>query len=239
MPELKELTVIVTGAAHGMGRAIASMLAAEGAGVALSDRDGDALAAVEKELRQGDARLLAQTVDVTQEDQVAAFFERIDQELGGADVLLNIPGLSVAGPIAEMQLDDYRKIFDVNMMGTFLCSKHFLARVNPEHGGLIVNFASMASKRANPNAPVYCAAKAAVSMFGQGTALQAVAKNVRVTTLNPGPTDTDFWAGRKAPLEKFMRPEDIAEAVQFLLRLPPRLVVHELSFESFDFIRSK
>ena len=153
--------------------------------------------------------------------------------------LVEEAGLSVAGPIAEMQLDDYRKIFDVNMMGTFLCSKHFLARVNPERGGLIVNFASMASKRANPNAPVYCAAKAAVSMFGQGTALQSVAKNVRVTTLNPGPTNTDFWAGRKAPLEKFMQPEDIAEAVQFLLRLPPRLVVHELSFESFDFIRSK
>ena len=239
MPELKELTVVVTGAACGMGRAIATMLTKEGATVAIADRDETALTAVAEELRQSGAKVVAQVVDVTQEDQVAAFFDQVKKELGGADVLLNIPGLSIASPIAEMPLEDYRKIFDVNVMGTFLCSKHFLARADSERGGQIINFASMASKRANPNAPVYCAAKAAVSMFSEGMALQTVAKNIRVTTLNPGPTDTNFWAGRKVPLEKFMQPSDIADAIRFILTLPSRLVVHDLSFESFEFLRSK
>ena len=239
MSDLKELTVVVTGAARGMGRAIAEMLVGEGATLAIADLDSESVKAFAEELSQKGGRILAQTVDITQEEQVATFFEQIEKELGGADVLLNIPGLSIASPIAEMDLNDYRKIFDVNMMGTFLCSKHFLAHVDPDRGGQIINFASMASKRANPNAPVYCAAKAAVSMFSDGMALQTTSKNVRVTTLNPGPTDTNFWAGRQVPLEKFMQPSDIAEAVHFILSLPSRLVVHELSFESFEFLRSK
>ncbi|MBN2292166.1 MAG: SDR family oxidoreductase [Pirellulales bacterium] len=239
MPKLNELTVIVTGAGRGMGRAIAKMLVAEGATVALNSLDSDALEACANELRRNDVRIFAQAADVTREDQVSNFFDSVQRELGGADVLLNIPGLSVPGPIAEMDLADYQKVFDVNMMGSFLCSKHFLSRVDADRGGLIVNFSSMAGKRANPNSPIYCAAKAALDMFGQCMALQTVSKNVRVTTLNPGATATDFWAGRKVPLDKFMQSEDIAETVRFLLQLPPRLVVHEMSFESFDFIRSK
>jgi len=72
-------------------------------------------------------------------------------------------------------------------------------------------------------------------MLSQGLALQAKAQNVRVTTLLPGPTDTAFWGNRAVPREKFMQVDDVVAAVQFVLSLPSRVVVHELAFESFAF----
>ena len=151
--------------------------------------------------------------------------------------MLNLPGLSRVGPIAEMPIEEFEKILDVNVRGTFLCAKHFLAGVDAERGGLVVNFASMAAKRANPNAPVYCTAKAAVAMFSQGLALQAKESNVRVTTLCPGPTNTPFWGDRPVPREKFMTVDDIVSTVQFVLSLPEHVVVHEIAFESFTFFK--
>ena len=133
---------------------------------------------------------------------------------------------------------DYKLILDVNLMGTFLCAKHFIPLVDPERGGQIINTASMASKRANPNAPVYCAAKAAVAMLSQGLALQLKEKSIRVSTLNPGPTNTvGFWGDRPVPRDKFLRPEDVAQVVRFILGQPPHVLVHEVCFESFEFFK--
>jgi short-subunit dehydrogenase len=121
----------------------------------------------------------------------------------------------------------------VNLKGTFLCSKHFIAYADPVQGGLIVHMGSMAAKRANPKAPLYCTAKAAVNMFSQGLALQLKANNIRVTTLNPGATDTGFWGDRLVPRDKFMTASDVAEVLLFVLRMNPNVVFHEIDFESF------
>jgi NADP-dependent 3-hydroxy acid dehydrogenase YdfG len=229
--------VAITGAASGMGRAIADSLAGDGVKLALGDRDTKTLAQAESDLTSSVSALVARELDVTDEASVRDFFSAATGQLGPIDVLLNVPGVSVVGKIAEMSVEDYQRIMDVNVKGTFLCSKHYLATAVPQAGGLIINFASMASKRANPNAPVYCTAKSAVAMFSQGLALQAKEQDVRVTTLCPGPTDTGFWGDRPVPREKFMRVEDIVATVRYVLSLPPRVVVHEVAFESFDFIK--
>jgi NAD(P)-dependent dehydrogenase (short-subunit alcohol dehydrogenase family) len=230
-------TVVILGAASGMGRAIARSLAADGARLALADCDQKRLAEVEAELKPVAADVLAQAVDVTDESSVSALFAAIRQRFGSADVLVCAPGVSIAGPIADMRLEDFDRILDVNVKGAFLGAKHFLSTVDSARGGLIMNFASMAARRANPNAPVYCAAKAAVAMFSQGLALQAKERNVRVTTLMPGPTDTAFWGNRQVPREKFLQVDDVVAAVRFVLTLPERIVVHELAFESFAFFK--
>ncbi|MGI6417890.1 MAG: SDR family oxidoreductase [Thermoguttaceae bacterium] len=237
MQTMEGKIVAITGAASGMGRAIAQGLAADGATLALADCNGPGLAELEAALEPYAGRLFTRVLDVTDEAGVERFFRDLRERFGGCDVLLNAPGLSVVGKIAEMALADYDKMLDVNVKGTFLCSKHFLAGIDPERGGLIVNFASMAARRANANAPLYCTAKAAVAMFSQGLALQAKEQNVRVTTLYPGPTDTAFWGSRQVPREKFMTVDDVVAAVRFVLSLPPRIVVHELAFESFLFFK--
>jgi len=235
MVNVREKVFVIPGAASGMGRAIASALATNHAKLVIADRDPTRLQQLEGELKLQSSDMLAQVVDVTDEDSVRGLFDAARERFGTVDVLLNLPGVSVVGSIATMPLEDFQRIMDINVQGTFLGSKHFLSAVDPQRGGLIINFASMAAKRANPNAPVYCAAKAAVAMLSQGLALQAKAQNVRVTTLLPGPTDTAFWGNRAVPREKFMQVDDVVAAVQFVLSLPPRVVVHELMFESFAF----
>jgi NAD(P)-dependent dehydrogenase (short-subunit alcohol dehydrogenase family) len=235
----KDKRIILIGAAGGFGQALTSQLSKGGAKLALGDRAGvdlDSQIAAAREA--GSPQVWASAIDVTDESSVATFFEGAGTELGGADVLIYLPGLSVASPVATMAEADYDNIVDVNLKGLFLSAKHFLPLTKPEDNPLITFISSQAATRANPNAPVYCAAKAAVSMFGQGLALQVMKDNVRVTAIKPGPVNTQgFWGDRPVPREKFMQVEDVARVIDFVLSLPPSIVMHEISFESFEFFK--
>jgi NAD(P)-dependent dehydrogenase (short-subunit alcohol dehydrogenase family) len=234
---LKNKVVIIIGATGGMGQATAKALAAEGAKLVLGSRKEQVLNTLTNELVSEGAEAAYMTVDVTNEEEVQAFFDQTAKTFGRFDVLLNLAGLSIPSPISEMTIEQYEQLMDVNLKGTFLCSKHFIPYVNKEQGGLIVNIGSMAAKRANPNAPLYCTAKAALNMFSQGLSLQLIEKNIRVTTLNPGATDTEFWGNRQVPRDKFMTAADVAEVLLFVLQMDPRLVFHEINFESFAFYK--
>lgn len=238
MTALNAKTIIVVGAAGGMGRAIVSDLAGAGARLALADMNQDALSEAAAQAKAAGAQVLAQELDSTAEEPTAAFFAAVKAAYGAADALVYLPGLSVPAKIESMAVADYDKTFDVNVKGAFLAAKHFLGIVDVEKGGQVLLTSSMASKRANPNAPVYCAAKAALSMMAQGLALQAKEKNVRVTTMLPGPTNTTgFWGTRPVPREKFMTTADIARMVRFTLELPEHIVMHEVDFESFIYFK--
>lgn len=235
---LQGRVVVVFGAAGGMGQAIVANLAAPGVNLALADVNDIALPAVVNAAIAAGADAFGQSVDSTQEGQVSQFFAAAKGRFTHTDVLIYLPGLSIPAKIESMALEDYDKILDVNVKGAFLAAKYFLQAVLPERDGQILLTSSMASKRANPNAPVYCAAKAAVSMLAQGLALQVKEKNVRVTTLLPGPTNTmGFWGTRPVPREKFMSTADVARVVRFILDLPPHIVVHEVDFESFTYFK--
>jgi 3-oxoacyl-[acyl-carrier protein] reductase len=97
----------------------------------------------------------------------------------------------------------------------------------------------MASKRANPAAPHYSAAKAAVNMFSQSLAEQLKKRNIRFTVMNPGPTDTTFFEGRipKENRTKFMQAKDVAETIEFILTRDARIVFHDMMFDSFEFFK--
>lgn len=228
MKSLKDLVVVVAGACGGMGQAVCPQLLAQGARLALCDRDGDALTWMAAQL-PGD--VLARTVDVTEEASVDAFFSEVKAAYGGADILVNLAGISIPAEIKEMDLADYDTVMDVNVKGAFLLSKHFLALARPD--GQIIQLGSMAALRANGNAPVYCTAKAAVNMMSQGLALQAAKQGIRVTTLNPGGADTPFWGERKVAREKLLKPEDIAYVILFVLQADARIAFHQINFESF------
>ena len=239
MQSIRERKIVVTGAAGDMGRAIVAMLAGEGAHLAIADRDAARLAELEREVVAKGGKVVAAVVDVTAEEQVAGFMARAKAELGRVDVLLNLPGLSIPGQIPAAALADFERTFDVNVKGAFLCAKHFVPQVDEATGAQVVNFSSVAAKRANANAPLYCAAKAALASLSEGLALQVAAKNIRVTTLSPGAADTQFWGARPVPRQKFLKVDDIVEVVRFILTMPPHVVFHDIVFESFDFWRSK
>lgn len=237
--QLKDKNIVILGAGGGFGQALISKLSKQGAGLLLGDLKQETTEQSAKEAQsEGASRVLTAQVDVTNESSVSTFFETISKEIEHLDILVYLPGVSVASPIPSMAVDDFDRIVDINLKGLFLAVKHFLPRTLPERNPLVTFISSQAATRANPNAPVYCAAKAAVSMFGQGLALQAMGQNVRVTAIKPGPVDTKgFWGDRPVPREKFMQASDVAGVIEFVLTLPPHIVMHEVSFESFEFFK--
>ncbi len=237
MRKLENAVIVIPGASGGVGRALAKELAKDGVKFAICSIDEAGLAEQKKELEGQGADVLSKVVDATDEAQVKAFFDDVMSTYGRMDILVNLPGLSRVGKIWDMPVEDYDTIIDVNLKGIFLCSKHFVPHVTEDANGLIVNIASMASKRANPNAPMYCTAKAAVAMFSDGLALQLKEKNVRVTTMNPGPINSTFWGNRDVPREKFMQPVDVAATIAFVIRMNPNVVFHDVAFESFLFFK--
>ncbi len=239
MNTLKDKNIVIMGAGGGFGQAVISKLAKHGAKLALGDLNAEPLEEIAESARaDGASEVFTQAVDVTTEASVADFYKAVGEKFKQADILLYLPGLSIASPITDMDVEAYDKIVDVNLKGLFLAAKHYLPLTNPDSNPILSFISSQAATRANPNAPVYCAAKAAVSMLGQGLALQSMDKNVRVTAFKPGPVSTKgFWGDRPVPHEKFMQTSDIADVIEFVFTLPEHIVMHEVSFESFNFFK--
>lgn len=237
---IRDQVFIVTGATGGIGGAIADAVAALGGKLVLSGRDAGRLPEVGERVRRAGAEAIEVIGDLTQETDAQRLVAEGVAAFGRVDTLLNVAGLSVPAKIAEMDIGDYERVMDVNVRSAFLCSKHFVRSIDATRGGLIVNISSIAGKTANPNAPIYCAAKAALNMFSAGLALQAKASNVRVTTLSPGAVTTPgFWGDRPVPHEKFLTPADVADFVVFVASRPPNTVVHDVVFEPWDMFKSK
>lgn len=237
MRKTEELSLVLMGASGGIGGACALQLARPGAKIALSSIDREGIASLAARLREKGATVLDRFVDVCDENAVKAFLDDAKNAFGELDVLVNFAGLSVSATVDQLSENNYDLVMDVNVKGMFLAIKHFVPLVDSKRGALVVNFGSMAAKRANPAAPHYSAAKSAVNLFTQGLAGQLKKKNIRFTVFNPGPTDTTFFEGRIAPENRttFMQAQDVAEVMEFVLSRDSRLVFHDLMFESFLF----
>jgi NAD(P)-dependent dehydrogenase (short-subunit alcohol dehydrogenase family) len=233
MVTLKDKVVVITGANGGMGIEVCKLLAEAGVKFALCSNDAPGLAILAENLRSQGMDVLAESFDICNESRVQSFMEQSVQAYGRLDYLLNLAGLSVPGKIWDTPEEDYDLNMDVNVKGTFLASKHFTARVDPAAGALIINIGSMASKNPNGNAPLYCAAKAAVSMLSRAMAIQTKERKVRITTLNPGGVNTGFWGDRPVAREKLMIPSDVAEVMLFVMTRDPRVLMTDIAFESF------
>lgn len=235
----KDRVIVIIGASSGCGQALVRQLAGAGVNLVLTTRNADSLLPLKQEAEKlGAASVSLTSLDILDETAVQTFFEGVKAAHGQADDLVYLPGLSIPAPITQMNVEDYETTFNVNLKGLFLVAKHFVPATRPERNPLFSFISSQAANRANPNAPLYCTAKAAVSMFGQGLALQVIEQNVRVTSFKPGAVATDaFWGERKVPKEKFLKPEDVADVITFVLGLPQHIVMHEVSFESFTFLK--
>lgn len=221
--------VIVTGASGGMGLLLCRQLAEQGAKLSLCSKDAAGLAAQTEELAKI-TEVFAKVVDITCEDEVAAFFGEAFDKFGAFDAMANLAGLSIPCKIPEAEVNVYETIMDVNVKGTFLVGKYFAQ--NAAKPAIIVNIGSTAAKTANGNAPLYCTAKAAVNMLSQGMLIQMGPQDIRVTTINPGGTDTPFWGDRKVDKTKLMQAEDVVEIIMFALCSSPRVQIHDIYFES-------
>src|SRR5262245_32559496 len=224
--KLRDRVVVVTGAASGMGRAIARAAAGEGARLVLSDLDGDRLKATAAELA-GPVRHLH--ADVTSVPEIDAVFELAEREFGQIDGLVTCAGIITTRPLLEVTPEEWDRAFAVNAKGTFFTVQAALRRMLPRGQGRIVTIGSDSYKLGGgriANIP-YAASKGAVVTMTKGFARSLVGSGIRINCVNPGPCDTPMHApltaeqramvAGRVPLGRFGQPEEIASAVLFLL----------------------
>ena len=217
--------VIITGGSRGIGAATARLAARDGWDVCVGYRSGAAEAAhVVKECEGHGARAVAAQVDVSDEQGVERLFRQAE-ELGSVTGLVNNAGIAApTSKLADMTADRVRRMFDVNVLGVFLCTRAALHRME-EGGGSIVNVSSRASTFGSPGEYVdYAASKAAVDTMTVGLSKEVATQGIRVNAVRPGPIDTDIHEpGRldrvtpMIPMRRPGQPDEVAEAIVWLL----------------------
>src|SRR5690606_32725427 len=221
---------VVTGAASGIGKAIAARFIWDGYWVGLLDRDEAAAAAALQDLGGADHGTVL-PADVSDEAAMAAAFQRVRDQWGRLDVLVNNAALPQRPtPIDSLTSAEWDRLMAVNVKGVFLGIK-FAVPLMRDRGGSIINIASVAALRPRPGLNAYCASKAAVIGLTQAVALELAGTGIRVNGIAPGPADTPMLpgfmadpgsaAGRQAfidsvPLGRLIRPEEIAAAAAYL-----------------------
>lgn len=196
---LSNLTIAVTGAASGIGRAFALAYGAEGANVVVADRDLGGAEAVRGEIAAAGGRALAVEVDVTDRRAVRAGLAAARARFGRLDVMCNNAGISQSGPFLETTADEWMRQLRVNGLGTLIGMQES-ARVFIEQGGggRIINTTSVAARRSSATFPAYAASKAAVSSLIQSGARALAEHDITVMGLAPGIVDTNLWSGLSA-----------------------------------------
>ena len=201
----------VTGAASGIGLAIAERLLADGARVAMADVDGQRLFVEANRL--GPDTLAVET-DVSSEASVIAAFDRAEAAFGPVDLMVNNAGVIAVGAVVETALADWRRLLAVNVDGVFLGSREAAKRMIAQgKTGSIINAASGAARRGVGQISGYCASKAAVMVFSQALALELAPHRIRVNCYAPGHIETPFWDGIANGFARATRkpPGDIVE----------------------------
>jgi 3-oxoacyl-[acyl-carrier protein] reductase len=224
---LQGRVAIVTGAAQGIGRAIAETLAEAGADVVVADldptRSKDTVAAVEKAGRKA----LNLKVNVADGNDTKAMAEQVIKDWGKIDILVNNAGITRDGLLLRMKEEDWNLVLQVNLNGTFHCTKAVLQPMTKQRYGRIVNIASIVGAMGNVGQANYAASKAAVIGFTKTVAREYASRNVTVNAVAPGFIDTAMTQGlaaevkealqKQIPLARLGTPADIANAVRFLV----------------------
>ncbi|AEJ60672.1 short-chain dehydrogenase/reductase SDR [Spirochaeta thermophila DSM 6578] len=224
--KLKDRVALVTGSARGIGRAVALRLAQEGAGVGIMDLKGTEETA--QEFSSMGYKAVPLPADVTRYEEVASAVEKLVEAFGKVDILVNNAGIIVRGHVLDLSLEEWRKVIDVNLHGTFHCCKAVLPYMVKQNYGRIVNITSIAGKVGDITAaPAYGTSKGAVNTLTKSLARQLADYGITVNAVAPHAIETDMSAQwtpeqRKAvidaiPLKRLGKPEEVAEAVVFLV----------------------
>jgi NAD(P)-dependent dehydrogenase (short-subunit alcohol dehydrogenase family) len=224
MAELDGKVAVITGAGSGMARASAHVFVREGARVLAADISGSEDETAEE---LGDA-VVPFRCDVTREDQVQAMFAAALEAFGRVDAVLNVAGIGAAGALADVTMEDYDRIMDVDLRGVVLGTKHGIRTMLPTGGGVIVNWSSTGGMNATPfPVSLYSAAKAGVIALTKAAAVEYGTQGIRAIAICPGFIETEMSGGPGAAerlpqlvqgtaLKRGGQPGEVAELAAFL-----------------------
>jgi len=230
---------LVTGASSGIGEGAALALAQAGATVALAARRADRLEALVQKIEAAGGKALALAGDMTVEAEAIRAVEDTVAKLGRIDILINSAGVMQAGGVENADLDEYRRVFDINLFATLYTCAAAVPHMLQQGAGDIVNISSLAGRKGGPQTNAYSASKHAVNSMTDAMRQELGGRNIRVTTLMPGATtsevgdsisDPTWRAAIQAHVHKegAVQPSEIGETIVFILSLPRRVNISEI-----------
>jgi NADP-dependent 3-hydroxy acid dehydrogenase YdfG len=227
-------TAVVTGASSGIGEATVRRLAREGCNVVLAARREDRLNALAAELGEG---TLAAPTDVTDPAACAALVARAVERFGSLEILVNNAGVGLYGSVAEGDPEDWRRMFDVNVLGVLYTTRAAVRQMLRQGAGDVVFVSSLAGRRVpRPDGTVYAATKHALSAVAEGLRMDVHEKGIRVINVEPGLVRTEFPESSYASADEYyaekeyspLEAEDVAAAIVYALSQPPSVSVNEI-----------
>ena len=229
MQNLKGKTALVTGGGRGLGKAVALALAAEGVNVAITGRNENNLKSVVAEIESKGVKSSYSVFDVTDKKQVFTSLEKLQNDFGKFDILINNAGIAAFGGILEMDDEQWEDIVKTNLFGPYYVVKAVVPGMVEKKSGDVVNISSTAGLKGNALTSAYSASKFGLIGMSESMMLELRKQNIRVTTLTPSTISTDM---AKTDLkitdgnpEKVLQPEDFAELVIDLLKLNKRAML--------------
>ena len=224
---LKDKIAIITGGARGIGKAVALRLAKEGSDIAIGDVNLEALEESKKEIESTGRAVLTDKLDVTNPEDVQKFVQKVLDKFGKINILINNAGITRDGLLVRMNSADWDAVLNVNLKGTFNCTKAVAKPMMKQRSGKIVNIASIIGIVGNAGQANYAASKGGVIAFTKSAAKELASRNVNVNAIAPGFIQTDMTAKlpedvkgaimKQVPLGKWGTAGDVADAALFLV----------------------
>jgi 3-oxoacyl-[acyl-carrier protein] reductase len=223
---LKGQTALVTGAARGIGRAIAEALAQEGANIVVVDLNIDEARQCAEYMESLGVKAIALSGDVSKSEDVKNIFEKTVEEFGGFDILVNNAGITKDALLLRMKEEEWDAVLSVNLKSVFLCTKEAVKTMAKKRYGRIINIASVVAFTGNPGQANYSASKAGIVGLTKTTAKEYASRGITVNAVAPGfimtamteklPENIKEEMLKNIPLGRFGNPDDVANAVLFL-----------------------
>lgn len=227
---LQTKIALVAGASRGIGKAIATQLAAAGAQVILLARTETDLNQAVAEITKKGGLAVAFLVDISDEQAVQSVFQQIIAQYKRIDILVNNAGIGAFYPVSQTSAIFWDEVMDTNVKGTFLCSKEAVIQMQKQGSGHIVSIASDVAKRTFAQGALYCSSKYAQDAFSSALRKEVRKDGIKVSVVYPGLVDTYFNKSEPGKVENatHLKPDDIAASVLHILSAPKHVVIDEL-----------
>jgi 3-oxoacyl-[acyl-carrier protein] reductase len=226
--EFQKKVALITGAGQGMGKAVAFTLGQQGAQIAVNDINANAAESTASELQKSGIQAIAVTADITKKNDVQRMVQQTVDHYGTLHILINNAGILYPTKVIDIPEDEWDRVINVNLKGTFLCSQTVLPTMQKNNWGRIVNFSSTAGKNISTvGGAHYTAAKAGILGFTRHVAKEVAQYNITVNAVCPGLIDTDMVRNtidpdrqqayaNSFPISRLGKPEEVADLVAFL-----------------------
>jgi NADP-dependent 3-hydroxy acid dehydrogenase YdfG len=223
--DIQDKVVIITGASEGIGLATTRLFAEAGAKVALAARSADTLNTIVNELREQHREAIAVPTDIRNRDAIEAMVDSVFQQYGRIDILINNAGQAVRGHVADVDIDQFRQVFELNVLGLVEAMQAIIPKMRQNGGGLIINVSSNVTHMHLPAIGAYAATKAALNMISDTAREELASENIRITTMFPRATATNFGknsiatpkTNHQGPRQGGLEPDSAEDVAQKIL----------------------